>query len=96
MRWMVELGRIDIAVEVSKLSSFLAIPQKGHLHFACQIMAYLKHKHNSRLVMDLPPPKITYFHFLKDQYWTGEYGDVSEALPLNAPEELGESVELHV
>ncbi len=26
MRWMVELGRIDIAVEVSKLSSFVAMP----------------------------------------------------------------------
>ena len=26
----------------------------------------------------------------------GEYGDVAEALPLNAPEELSKSVELHL
>ena len=29
MRWMVDLGIIDIAVEVSQLSSFLAMPKKG-------------------------------------------------------------------
>ena len=29
MRWMVELGRINIAVEVSQLSSFLAIQGRG-------------------------------------------------------------------
>ena len=28
MRWMVELGRVDIAVEVSLLSSYLAYPEK--------------------------------------------------------------------
>jgi hypothetical protein len=31
MRWMVELGHIDIATEVSLLSSCLAYPCKGHL-----------------------------------------------------------------
>ena len=30
MRWMVELGRVDIAVEVSQLSLFLAMPRQGH------------------------------------------------------------------
>ena len=31
MRWMVELGRIDIAVEVSQISSFLEMPRQGNL-----------------------------------------------------------------
>ena len=31
MRWIVELGRIDIATEVSMLSSYLACPREGHL-----------------------------------------------------------------
>ena len=39
MRWMVELGRIDIAVEVSQLSSFLAMPRQGHLVNAMYIMS---------------------------------------------------------
>jgi hypothetical protein len=41
MRWMVELGRIDIATEVSMLSSYLACPRKGHLENALHVMGYL-------------------------------------------------------
>jgi hypothetical protein len=47
MRWMVKLGRIDIATEVSLLSSHLAYPCKGHLEAALHIMSYLSHKHNT-------------------------------------------------
>ena len=52
MRWMVDLGRIYIAVEVSQISSFLAMPRQGHLVNALHIMSYLKIKHNSRLLLD--------------------------------------------
>ncbi len=47
MRWMVELGLIDIATEVSMLSSYLACPRKGHLENALHVMGYLQLKHNS-------------------------------------------------
>ena len=47
MRWMVELGRIDIATKVSMLSSYLAFPREGHLEAALHIMGYLRLKHNS-------------------------------------------------
>jgi hypothetical protein len=47
MRWMVELGCIDIATEVSMLSSYLACPHKGHLENALHVMGYLQLKHNS-------------------------------------------------
>ena len=47
MRWMVELGRIDIATEVSLLSSHLAYPCKGHLETALHIMSYLSQQHKS-------------------------------------------------
>ncbi len=46
MIWMVELGQIDIATEVSMLSSYLACPRKGHLENALHIMGYLRLKHN--------------------------------------------------
>ena len=39
MIWMVDLGRIDISVKVSQLSSFLAIPRQSHLVNALQIMS---------------------------------------------------------
>jgi hypothetical protein len=38
MRWMVELGRVDIATEISLLSSHLAYPCVGHLEVALHIM----------------------------------------------------------
>ncbi len=47
MRWMVEFGRVDIAVEVSLLSSYLANPREGHLEAAIHIMGYLRLKHNT-------------------------------------------------
>ena len=42
MRCMVELGRINIAVEVLQLSSFLAIPRQEYLLNTLHIMSYLK------------------------------------------------------
>ena len=41
MRWMVELGRIDIATEVSMLFSYLTCPREGHLENALHVMGYL-------------------------------------------------------
>jgi hypothetical protein len=40
MRWMVELGRIDIETKVSMLSSYLACPRKGHLETAAKITQF--------------------------------------------------------
>ncbi len=58
MRWMVELERIDIATEVSMLSSYLACLRKGHLENALHVIGYLQLKHNSRLIFDPTYPDI--------------------------------------
>jgi hypothetical protein len=47
MQWMCEIGRIDIATEVSLLSLHLAYPRDGHLDAALQVMGYLWLKYNS-------------------------------------------------
>ena len=96
MRWMVELGRVDIGVEVSQLSSFLAYPRQGHLEAALHIMSYLRVKHNSRLVLDPSYAEIDYAEFNVDADWHAFYGDVEEALPPNAPKPLGKEVELRM
>ena len=96
MRWMVELGRVDIAVEVSLLSSFLAMPRRGHMVAALHIMSYLRIKHNSRLVLDPSYPNIDYASFWQKENWTAFYGDVEEAPPLNTPKPLGRHVELRM
>ena len=96
MRWMVELGRVDIAVEVSQVSSFLSMPREGRMEAALHIMSYLKHKHNSRLVLDPSYAVIDYGKFKKKEDWTEFYGDVEEDIPPNAPKPLGKEVELRM
>ena len=95
MRWMVELGRVDIAVKVSLLSSHLAYPREGHLELALHIMGYLRLKHNTRLVFDPTYPTINYSLF-PDYNWTEFYGDVQEAIPHDMPEPLGKDVDVRM
>ena len=40
--WMIELGCIDIMTKVSQLSSFRAMPQRGHLEACYSIFAFLR------------------------------------------------------
>jgi hypothetical protein len=80
MRWMVELGGVDIATKVSMLSSYLVYPREGHLETALHVMGYLRLKHNLRLVFDLTYPKIDSTAFPTFD-WTEFYGNVEEAIP---------------
>jgi hypothetical protein len=41
LRWALELGRVDIVLEVSPMSSFNALPREGHLEALYHIFAYL-------------------------------------------------------
>ena len=58
LRWMVEIGRIDICLEVSMLSSHMAMPREGHLEQIFHIFAYLNKYHNTELVLDPSDPVI--------------------------------------
>jgi hypothetical protein len=95
LRWLVELGRIDIITEVSLLSSHLALPREGHLEAVYHIFAYLATKHNSRLVFDPTYPDIDLAHF-KECDWKSFYGDAKEAIPPNAPKPRGKEVDLRL
>ena len=57
LRWIVELGSIDICLEVLMMSSHLAMPRKGHLD---QIFTYLRKYHNTELVYDPSDPVVEY------------------------------------
>jgi hypothetical protein len=92
---MVELGCIDIATEVSLLSSHLAFPREGHLETALHIISYLSQKHNTRLIFDPTYPKIEMGQF--PQYnWTEFYDNVKEAIPLYMPKPLGKDVDVRM
>jgi hypothetical protein len=69
MHWMVELGHVDIATEVSLLSSHLALPCEGHLLTALHVMGYLRLKHNSRLIFDPTYPIIEESRFPRHDWF---------------------------
>lgn len=95
LRWMVELGRVDIITEVSLLASQLAMPREAHLDAAFHIFAYLKNKHNARLPLDPTYPVIDMSVF-KDCDWKHFYGEATEAIPPNAPDARGKEVDLRL
>ena len=95
LRWIVELGRVDIITEVSLLASHLALPRKGHLDTVIRIFAYLKNKHNSLMVFDPTYPEIDERDFLECD-WKDFYGDAKEPIPPNAPDPRGKEVDLRL
>ena len=42
LRWIVELGRVDICLEVSVMSSHMAMPREGHLAQLFLLFSYLE------------------------------------------------------
>ena len=93
---MLEIGKIDIATECSLLSSHLAYPREGHFECSLHMMGYLKWKHNSRLFFDPIYPDIYFDTFNDGAEWKELYGDVTKAIPPNAPDPRGNSVDLRM
>ena len=93
LRWAVELGRIDIALEVSLLSSFLCMPREGHMNAVYNIFGYLdKHMEGANLVFDDKIPQVDESVFETVDWAESVYGDQHEELPPNMPEPLGNPV----
>lgn len=89
LRWMVELGRIDITCEVSMMASHMALPREGHLAQLFHMFAYLKKCHNSELVFDPSDRDVDYNEFVHQDWDASEYGILSEETPVNAPKPRG-------
>jgi hypothetical protein len=91
LRWIAELGRIDICLEVSMLSSHLALPREGHLAQTFHVFSYLKKYHKTEMVFDPSDPVVDESMFdLKD--WTSsEFGHVAgeEQKPTNMTQPRG-------
>ena len=89
LRWAVELGRVDICLEVSMMSSYLAMPREGHLEEVYHIFSYLKRHHNSEMVFDPSDPEIEPDKFQRQDWEATEFGELEEILPENRPEARG-------
>ena len=102
LRWLIELGRIDVLLEATQLSSYLASPRIGHLMQALHIFHYLDMHNSSWMPMD--PNKI-------DVEYKGSqdnspdarravmkrlYPDAKEEIPDNMPEARGKSIQINL
>ena len=88
LRWAVEIGRVDILYEVSRMSSHLALPREGHLEQVYHIFGYLKRNPKLRIMFDCSDPGIPASRFKKYD-WQDFYKDAKEAIPSNMPEARG-------
>ena len=91
LRWAVEIGRIDILLETSIMSTHLAMPREGHLEQVLHIVGYLKNQHKMRLLFDCGYPMVKQSWF-KEYDWFDFYRDAKEAIPPNMPEARGHAV----
>jgi hypothetical protein len=58
LRWAVELGRVDILLDVSLMSSHLCQPRMGHLEAVYNIFAYLDKHVEATMAFDDRQPNI--------------------------------------
>ena len=96
LRWMVELGRVDLCTEVSMMSSHLCMPRKGHLEQLFHVFGYLKKHHNAEMPFDPSTPDMDMAKFPRQDWSQSIYGDVGEALPPNMPKPLGREMVMRV
>jgi hypothetical protein len=90
-RWICELGRVDILLEVSLLSQYNARPRHGHLAAFLDVFAYMKRFPKGGIIFDPAQPDIDRSGFI-DHDWQDFYGDAVEELPPRMPKPLGDPV----
>jgi hypothetical protein len=98
LRWILELGCVDIEVEVSMMSLHLALPRVGHLKEIYQIFAYLKAHSNTKMVFN-PTSATPDMSLFERQDWSySPYGceGFNKELPGNMPNSYGPSMTMRV
>ena len=81
LRWMVEIGQVDIITEVSKMASHqMASPREGHLDALMHIFGFLQINHNSRMAYNPSYPTID-MNVFKPNDWKSFYGNVEGLSP---------------
>ncbi|GAX24495.1 hypothetical protein FisN_18Lu065 [Fistulifera solaris] len=93
LRWATELGRIDILLEVSLLSSFQAMPRWNHLQEVYRIFAFIKKNPKFSLYMSPELPKFEFMQMTRQaDDFKEHYRDAKEELPPRMLKPRGKSV----
>src|SRR6056300_532251 len=86
LRWLVELGRIDVAAEVSMMSAYNAMPRMGHFHAVLHVFAYLENNLDWELAMDCQSKN---WNEIPEQNWREFYPFAKDEIPPDMPKPLG-------
>jgi hypothetical protein len=87
----VELGRVDILLETSLMSSHLVMPRLGHLEQVFHMFGYLKEHPKRKIAFDPTHPEIDERMF-KEYDWFDFYRDAKEAIPGDMPPPRGNAM----
>ncbi|HSN67533.1 MAG TPA: reverse transcriptase domain-containing protein [Fusibacter sp.] len=82
LRWVTELGRIDVLFEVTKLSSHNALPRRGHLRAVYNVFFYLHGTKSRKIVFDDLRVDTDVACFVNTD-WSDFYPDADNKVPPN-------------
>ena len=92
----IEIGRVDITMEVSLLSGYQALPRIGHLEQLLHIVAFLKKKPKLTLYFDPEEPIVDELSFNGEsrERFLEHYREAVEEMPSNMPRPRGRPVKI--
>jgi hypothetical protein len=91
LRWICELGQVDILMPVSLMSQYLVSAREGHLQQLFHVFVSLKQYDRLTMVFDDTDPSYDPRRFAT-QDWSKYYPNAKEAIPENMPEPQGKPV----
>ena len=94
LQWVAELGRVDILLETAMLSTYMALPRKGHLEQVYHVFGYLKTHSKRRLFFDPWHPDIHERDFSSYE-WYDFYCNAKEQVPIDMLLPRGHAVSSH-
>ena len=94
LKWAVDLGRVDIDLEVSLMSSYLACPRIGHLQQTCHMFVCLMLKPKRKLGFD-HSERLMSEKMFEEYDWQDFHNDSKEAIP-NDTQRQGATQSQHI
>jgi hypothetical protein len=92
LRWVITLGRFDVATAVMMLSSFRADPRIGHLERAKRIYGYLSKMKHGTIRFRVGEPDYSGVHVQEYDWEKMVYREVEEIIPYDCPIVKGQPV----
>jgi hypothetical protein len=94
LQWVVTIGLLDITTADITLSGFRIAPRVGHLDRLKQIYGNLSKMRHACISIRTDEPDYSDLPDLSHDWSRSVYGEITELVPLDAPEPLGKPVTL--